>query len=58
MKIFSWIGDQFANNTFYMLGYTAAVYFIGAFSAPLIPGVNKAIYKILPDSVKEQDSDE
>lgn len=55
MKIFSWIGDQFANNLFNMVAYTVAVYFIGAFSAPLIPGVNKAIYKVLPESVKDSE---
>lgn len=52
MKIFSWIGDQFAHNLIYMVCYTAAVYFIGAFSAPLIPGVNGVVYKILPESIK------
>lgn len=55
MKIFSWIGDQFANNLMNMVLYTGAVYFIGAFSAPLIPGVNGAIYKLLPESVKNND---
>lgn len=57
MKIFSWIGDQFSNNLFYMVTYTAAVYFIGAFSATQIPGVNAAMYRIMPDSLKNRDDD-
>lgn len=55
MKIFSWVGDQFAHNLFNMLIYTTAVYFVGAFSATQIPGVNAAMYKIMPASLKEHD---
>lgn len=58
MKIFSWIGDQFSNNLINMLVYTTAVYFIGAFSATQIPGVNAAMYKIMPASLKHENNDE
>lgn len=55
MKIFSWVGDQFANNFFNMVIYTAACVIAGWFTGPVIPGVNRAVYKLIPASIKHPD---
>lgn len=54
MKIFSWVGNQFANNFFEMLIYSGAVLVVGWFTGPLVPGVNGVIAGLLEKKASAQ----